>query len=54
MARVFGPESLTWRVHTDPMMFVAGVRSLYLQSLPGGATPPGSCWVIRTLGAAAA
>jgi uncharacterized protein (DUF2236 family) len=33
MTRVFGPESLTWRVHTDPMMFVAGVRSLYLQSL---------------------
>lgn len=31
--KLYGPESVTWRVHTDPMMFVAGVRALYLQSL---------------------
>ena len=31
--KLFGPESVTWRVHTDPLMFVAGVRALYLQSL---------------------
>jgi len=31
--KLYGPESVTWRVHTDPLMFVAGVRALYLQSL---------------------
>ena len=31
--KLYGPESVTWRVHTDPSMFVAGVRALYLQSL---------------------
>lgn len=31
--KLYGPESVTWRVHTDRMMFVAGVRALYLQSL---------------------
>jgi uncharacterized protein (DUF2236 family) len=31
--KLYGPDSVTWRVHTDPAMFVAGVRALYLQSL---------------------
>lgn len=31
--KLYGPDSVTWRVQTDPMMFVAGVRALYLQSL---------------------
>ncbi|MEU5432414.1 oxygenase MpaB family protein [Streptomyces sp. NPDC020719] len=29
----FGPESVTWQMHGDPMMWVAGVRALYLQAL---------------------
>lgn len=29
----FGPESVTWQLHSDPMMWVAGVRALYLQAL---------------------
>ncbi|MGP3635916.1 oxygenase MpaB family protein [Streptomyces sp. 24-1644] len=30
---LFGPESVTWQMHGDPMMWVAGVRALYLQAL---------------------
>jgi uncharacterized protein (DUF2236 family) len=30
---LFGPHSLTWRVHADPVMWVAGLRALYLQAL---------------------
>ncbi|MFD0313127.1 oxygenase MpaB family protein [Streptomyces flavalbus] len=30
---LFGPGSVTWQVHGDPMMWVAGVRALYLQAL---------------------
>ncbi|WP_232838181.1 oxygenase MpaB family protein [Streptomyces geranii] len=30
---LFGPESVTWQLHSDPMMWVAGVRALYLQAL---------------------
>ncbi|MGH3321408.1 MAG: oxygenase MpaB family protein [Streptosporangiaceae bacterium] len=30
---LFGPDSVTWRVHGDPMMWVAGLRALYLQAL---------------------
>ncbi|MFI6470908.1 oxygenase MpaB family protein [Streptomyces sp. NPDC050516] len=29
----FGPESVTWQVHSDPMMWIAGIRALYLQAL---------------------
>lgn len=32
-AGFFGPSSVTWRVHADPMMLVAGLRALYLQAL---------------------
>jgi uncharacterized protein (DUF2236 family) len=32
-AGYFGPDSVTWRVHTDPMMLVGGVRALLLQAL---------------------
>ncbi|GGO41559.1 oxygenase MpaB family protein [Streptomyces lasiicapitis] len=32
-AGLFGPSSVTWQVHGDPMMWVAGVRALYLQAL---------------------
>ncbi|MET7927531.1 oxygenase MpaB family protein [Streptomyces sp. NPDC005349] len=30
---LFGPGSVTWQVHADPMMWVAGVRALYFQAL---------------------
>ncbi|MGW2331012.1 oxygenase MpaB family protein [Streptomyces sp. NPDC001700] len=30
---LYGPESVTWQVHGDPMMWIAGVRALYLQAL---------------------
>jgi uncharacterized protein (DUF2236 family) len=30
---LFGPDSVTWQLHADPMMWVAGVRALYLQAL---------------------
>lgn len=30
---LFGPASVTWQMHGDPMMWVAGVRALYLQAL---------------------
>ncbi|MEU6476840.1 oxygenase MpaB family protein [Streptomyces sp. NPDC047017] len=30
---LFGPSSVTWQLHADPMMWVAGVRALYLQAL---------------------
>ncbi|MEV5158298.1 oxygenase MpaB family protein [Streptomyces sp. NPDC053728] len=32
-AGLFGPGSVTWQMHADPMMWVAGVRALYLQAL---------------------
>lgn len=30
---LYGPDSVTWQTHGDPMMWVAGVRALYLQAL---------------------
>ncbi|MFF0200394.1 oxygenase MpaB family protein [Streptomyces sp. NPDC005017] len=30
---LFGPESVTWQCHGDPIMWIAGVRALYLQAL---------------------
>ncbi|MFI1587006.1 oxygenase MpaB family protein [Streptomyces halstedii] len=30
---LFGPRSVTWQMHADPMMWIAGVRALYLQAL---------------------
>ncbi len=30
---LFGPGSVTWQLHSDPMMWVAGVRALYFQAL---------------------
>ncbi len=30
---LFGPESVTWRIHGDPAMAVAGFRSLLLQAV---------------------
>jgi len=30
---LFGPGSVTWRVHSDSAMFVGGVRALFLQAL---------------------
>jgi uncharacterized protein (DUF2236 family) len=32
-AGLFGPESVTWRVHADPTMWVAGLRALLLQAV---------------------
>jgi uncharacterized protein (DUF2236 family) len=29
----FGPESVTWRLHADPMQWVGGVRALFLMAL---------------------
>jgi uncharacterized protein (DUF2236 family) len=30
---LFGPRSVTWRVHLEPVLWVAGIRALYLQAL---------------------
>lgn len=30
---LFGPGSVTWRIHADPILLVAGLRALYLQAL---------------------
>lgn len=30
---MFGPHSVTWQLHADPSMWLAGIRSLYLQAL---------------------
>ncbi len=30
---LFGPESVTWRLHADPLLAVAGLRALLLQAL---------------------
>jgi uncharacterized protein (DUF2236 family) len=30
---LFGPESVTWRVHADPVLWIGGLRSLLLQAL---------------------
>jgi uncharacterized protein (DUF2236 family) len=30
---LFGPDSVTWRIMAEPMMWVAGLRALYLQAL---------------------
>jgi len=30
---LFGPDSVTWRVHADPIMWIAGLRALLLQAV---------------------
>ncbi|ALO06389.1 hypothetical protein AQF52_0792 [Streptomyces venezuelae] len=30
---LFGPRSVTWQMHGDPVMWIAGVRALWLQAL---------------------
>src|SRR3954463_8086564 len=30
---LFGPDSVTWRVQSDPIMWVAGLRALLLQAV---------------------
>ena len=30
---LFGPQSVSWRVHAEPVLWVAGIRALYLQAL---------------------
>src|SRR5205085_2880219 len=30
---LFGPDSVTWRIHADPVQWVGGLRSLLLQAL---------------------
>ncbi|WP_433869943.1 oxygenase MpaB family protein [Saccharopolyspora sp. CA-218241] len=32
-AGVFGPDTVTWQLHADPAMWVAGIASLHLQAL---------------------
>lgn len=32
-AGLFGPDSVTWRVHADPVLWVAGLRALLLQAV---------------------
>ena len=34
---LFGPASVTWRVHGDPVLWVGGLRALLLQALHPGA-----------------
>ena len=33
MAGLYGPQSVTWRVMGEPVMWVAGLRAMYLQAL---------------------
>src|SRR5437763_1588149 len=35
---LFGPESLTWQVHADPILWIAGLRALLLQAVNPAAT----------------
>ncbi len=30
---LFGPGSMTWRVLSEPVMWIAGLRAMYLQAL---------------------
>ncbi|MDQ6697026.1 MAG: DUF2236 domain-containing protein, partial [Actinomycetota bacterium] len=30
---LFGPDSITWQVHSDAAMFVGGIRALFLQTM---------------------
>jgi uncharacterized protein (DUF2236 family) len=30
---LFGPDSVSWRVHAEPILWVAGLRALFLQAL---------------------
>jgi uncharacterized protein (DUF2236 family) len=30
---LFGPQSVSWRVHAEPVLWLAGLRALYLQAL---------------------
>src|SRR5690349_18078365 len=30
---LFGPDSITWRLHQEPILMLGGLRSLYLQAL---------------------
>jgi uncharacterized protein (DUF2236 family) len=30
---LFGPQSVSWRVHAEPVLWIAGLRALYLQTL---------------------
>jgi len=32
-AGLFGPDSVTWRILSEPVMWVAGLRAMYLQAL---------------------
>ena len=32
-AGLFGPDSITWRLHSDPILLVGGIRALLLQAL---------------------
>jgi uncharacterized protein (DUF2236 family) len=36
-AGYFGPESVTWRIHSEPVAMVGGLRALLLQALHPGA-----------------
>ncbi|MBA3799539.1 MAG: DUF2236 domain-containing protein [Geodermatophilaceae bacterium] len=33
MTGLFGPDSVTWRVHADPLLIVGGIRALLMQAL---------------------
>lgn len=33
VAGMFGPDSVTWRLHADPLLIVGGIRALLLQAL---------------------
>jgi uncharacterized protein (DUF2236 family) len=35
----FSPDSITWKIHSDPSMFAGGIRALLEQALHPGAMP---------------
>lgn len=39
---LFGPGSVTWQMHSDPVMWIAGLRPLHLQA-PHRAPSAASC-----------
>jgi len=30
---LFGPDSVTWKLHAEPILVLGGIRALYLQAL---------------------
>ena len=47
-AGLFGPDSVAWRLHADPVMLVAAMRALVVQALEprAMATAPRTCFCL--------